>query len=240
MAEATEILTYQTQAGHSYWGINAPGVGSSRQFTIVVLAGQALYVATYLTRSGFDQAIARLCESTDVLNDLGTQTVGKRRHEIPFDSIDRLEMFPFAYELKVRYTVDNAVRWVTLRTPPLDFYGELFERLRQRVAAGQEVVDQPASAVRVAGGPLIGMLVTIAVGGGLHYMAEEIAAGKDFDQFGQGKVQLIAMLASWLAGTLGPAGVVIVASLAFAGLFAWLVRRVNDRPQRSVVDVRPY
>jgi hypothetical protein len=240
VAEPSIITHHVTQSGHDCWALETPNLGNSREYRIVVLTNRTLYLASYHTKGGYDQALERLAKSTDILNDLGTQKLGKRRHEIPLDCIDRLEAFPFACEFKLRYTVDGVTRHVQIRTPPDEYYQQLFDTLRDKAARGEEVRDEPASAFRISIGPLVGMVATIGLGALLYWLAVSIAAGNPPEIKGGGKGQAIGLLLVWIAELLGPTGVVIAAALAFAAFFAWLAQRINDRPQRRVVDVRPY
>jgi hypothetical protein len=237
------VFTQQgvTGAGDPYWAIDAPTIGEMGWRYIVVLTADAVHVCRVETRDGFYDRLKKLAGGAayaEVFRSWSRWFPIATLDTLPLDSVRRLEEVPLTHTLTlVSRPEGGREKRVSVSTPGVPLYHDLFRALRGRLCEHAEVKTEVASVGQLARGPAAalagGVLVTI-----LLVSAWFATAAGEAPPAGGRHAGILAAV-GWFVSQVGLGGVAALGAAALLAPVAWLLVRVRARPPRRVVEVEP-
>jgi len=230
-----------TPAGDPYWAIDAPTVGELGWRYIIVPTGDALHICGLNTRNGFYDRLRRLTEGAEYSQvfQRGSRWFPTANPElIPLASIQRLEEVELTHELAVvSQPAAGRAKRVSIITPGVPLYHELFGVLHARLCQHAEVKIEVASVGQLVRGPVVAIAAGVLLS--ILLVSALLATASGDAPPAEGRHSGILRAVGWLASQIGIAGVVGLCSAAVLVPVVWLLLRVSQRAPKRVIDVRP-
>lgn len=147
---------------------------------------------------------------------------------IPLDAVTKLERANLDNFAVIHYEIKGRRKKLKVSLDGTNLHALVFEALRLVLAPDRQPVATPLGFWEISGSPIVGGVVTLAVGLvliGLSFSSKSPTSGKGWVLW-------------WVATFLGTAGCVAITAAGLVGIAIWLYRRFNSRPMKDVLVIR--